>query len=112
MSGKKRLTKRAIYKYNAKVVRVVDGDTVDAAVDLGFGITYKIKIRLSNFSAPEIRGNERLLGLKVKAMVEKLVLDKDVVIETIKTKDKYGRYLAKLFIDGEVLGEGLIKLNV
>ena len=44
-----------MYRYNAKVTRVVDGDTVDAEIDLGFDITIKKRIRLAEINAPESR---------------------------------------------------------
>ena len=44
-----------MYNYNAKCVRVVDGDTIDAMIDLGFGVHIKKRIRLAGINAPESR---------------------------------------------------------
>jgi micrococcal nuclease len=52
-----------MYTYRAKIISVYDGDTVTALVDLGFGITNKIKIRLKGINTPEVRGAERPEGI-------------------------------------------------
>ncbi len=48
-----------MYNYNAKITNVVDGDTFDFEIDLGFGITYKNRLRLYGVDTPEVRGSER-----------------------------------------------------
>lgn len=88
------------YNYNSQVVDVYDGDTITALCDLGFGIYTQQKFRLYGIDTPEIRGEERLEGLKVRGIVRDFILDKKVVIKTIKDKKgKYGRYLAIIFLD-------------
>ena len=88
------------YFYNAKVVKVVDGDTLDLLIDLGFGSFRKERIRLAGpdckgFDAPEVRGEGKELGLKAKELlIEKFKLWPDVVIQTFQEKGKYGRYIA------------------
>jgi micrococcal nuclease len=87
-----------MYVYKAKIVKVYDGDTVTAVVDLGFGITNKIKIRLYGIDTPEIRGDERPDGLVSRDRLRELILDKEVIIKTIKDRTgKYGRYLAEIY---------------
>lgn len=88
-----------MYSYNAKVVRCVDGDTVDFEVDLGFKIFVSIRTRLIGVDTPE-RGHEDYK--RATMMLENLLLaqaneDGNVVIRTEKT-GKYGRYLVE--IDG------------
>ena len=62
-------TKIERFCYNAKVVRVVDGDTIDLLVDLGFSIHHKVRVRLYGINTPESRTRdleEKALGLKAK----------------------------------------------
>ena len=93
------------YKYNAKVLRVVDGDTIDAMVELGFNVTMKIRFRLSGFDAPETyrpkSDKEKELGLKATAELERLIGGKEVIVES----SKFGKYrwLATVYIDGHEL---------
>jgi len=44
-----------VYKYNAKLIRVIDGDTIDALIDLGFNVWVKKRIRLYGINTPESR---------------------------------------------------------
>ncbi len=58
-----------MYNYNAKCIRVVDGDTIDAEIDLGFDVKVKKRIRLAGINAPESRTRnkvEKKLGLAAK----------------------------------------------
>lgn len=87
------------YLYKAIICDVYDGDTVTAEIDLGFDIKMKRKLRLMGINAPEVRGKERELGLKSRDRLRELVLDKQVVVQTVKDKTgKYGRYLAFIHI--------------
>jgi len=85
-------------KYEAKVLRVIDGDSFVVMLDLGCDFFAKKTIRLYGINTPEIRGEERPEGLKAKARVEELIGGKEVYVETVKNKDKYGRMLAKIKI--------------
>ena len=49
-----------MYHYKATVNRVIDGDTVDMIMDLGFGVSKLVRIRLADIGAPEVKGDERL----------------------------------------------------
>ena len=107
-----------MYEYKAKIIDVYDGDTVTANVELGFNVSMEIKIRLYGIDTPEIRGEEKELGLKSKARLESLILDKTVIIKTYKDKkEKYGRWLADIYENKEseksvnqiLLSEGLAK---
>lgn len=95
-----------MYQYKAKIISVYDGDTVTAMVDLGFYHFQQMKFRLYGIDTPELRGEEREEGLKVRDIVREMILDKDVIINSYKDKqEKYGRYLANIII-------GDIDLNV
>lgn len=87
------------YIYRAKVVRVVDGDTYDVNVDLGFRITARKRLRLVDVDTPEIGGLEREFGLEVKQFVKDLIEGYVVTLETFKT-GKNGRYLAEIYVGG------------
>lgn len=96
------------YLYEMEILRVVDGDTFDVRVDLGFSITTWQRIRLMHVNTPEIRGLERPEGLRVKAYVETLILGKTLLAETFK-RGKYGRYLADFKLEnGEWLSQHLV----
>jgi len=84
-----------LYTYKARVVRVLDGDTLEAGVDLGFGITTTQTLRLRGIDCPELVTKE---GKEAKAFVEGLLKpSSEVLIKTSKS-DKYDRYLADIFI--------------
>lgn len=85
-----------MYKYKAIVDYVVDGDTVDLSVDLGFDIWHKTRVRVNGLDTPEKWFN---YGKVVKAYAEEILQSRDVEITTTK-EDKYGRYLVELFVEG------------
>jgi len=93
-----------LYWYSAKCLNVVDGDTVDLDVDLGFGTHIHDRFRLAGINTPEISGvakdtPEYLAGIAAKERVTGLILNKTILVHTKKNpKDKYGRYLAYLFV--------------
>lgn len=98
------------YFYKAKIISVYDGDTVTAVMDLGFNITNKIKIRLHGINAPEIRGKQRPEGLKSRDYLRSLILDKDVIIQTLKDKKgKYGRYIGIIHLEDKNINELLVE---
>lgn len=91
-----------MYEYRAKVIKVYDGDTITVELDLGFKIKKEEKIRLVGINAPEIRGNERELGLISRDRLRELILGKDIIINTFKDKKgKYGRYLGDITYTSE-----------
>lgn len=116
-----------MYEYNAKLHRVVDGDTVDLVVDLGFHTSLVERFRLADINTPELRRGvwcegmdeqaieaELAIGLKAKTRLEELLTDKQLVISTQKAKDKYGRYLVHIKTDAGMINailvmEGLAK---
>ncbi len=99
-----------MYEYTALVINVVDGDTVDVVVDLGFHIRQEMRVRLARIDAPERFTEEG------KTSTEWLLaqLDKNgwfIMLRTIKdTKDKYGRYLGDLIDgDGESINDAMVE---
>lgn len=91
-----------MYDYRATVVRVLDGDTVEAQVDLGFRIVQTMMIRLVGINAPELHGATKAAGDAAKTHLTELVANKSIVVHTQLDKtEKYGRVLGTL-IDGDV----------
>ena len=92
-----------MYNYNAMCTRVVDGDTVDAMIDLGFGVHVKKRIRLAGINAPESRTRdkqEKILGLAAKDRLIAMMEGADNKFELESQElGKYGRVLGKLHID-------------
>ena len=86
-----------MYEYKAIITKVIDGDTFDFSIDMGFGLYYTNRLRLFGCDTPEIRGKEREDGLKVKKYVHELLFNKEVILRTHKWKGKYGRYIANVF---------------
>ena len=91
-----------MYTYQAQVTRVVDGDTIDALVDLGFDIHKSIRIRLVGMNAPESRTRdleEKKLGLAAKTrLIEILQSNENKFVLESQGVGKYGRCLGELFI--------------
>ena len=88
-----------MYEYNATIVRVVDGDTVDVDIDLGFDCWFhNQRIRLSGIDTPECRTRdkqEKAHGLLAKEFVQaNLAVGKVYRLQT-KEKGKFGRYLGE-----------------
>jgi len=95
-----------LYQYKANVVSVYDGDTIRVDIDLGLKTWIKNEtIRLSRINTPELRGAERPQGLLARDFLKDLILDKEIILETIRdTKGKYGRYIGEIWIEKN--GEG------
>lgn len=90
-----------MYTYKAKVSRVIDGDTIDATINLGFDVTVHKRIRLAGINTPESRTRdleEKKRGLAAKdALVEILNQNDHFILESEKV-GKFGRVLGKLHI--------------
>ena len=92
--------------YVKEVKKVVDGDTIDADIDLGFDISFSSRVRLAGIDTPESRTADKLekqLGLESKAYLNNAIDSaKTVVIKTEKmdSSEKYGRILGWVFLDG------------
>ena len=95
--------------YVKKVAKVVDGDTIDVEIDLGFDISFSSRVRLAGIDTPESRTTDKMekaLGLEAKAYVKSQIDSaKTVVIKTEKmdSSEKYGRILGWVFLDGSAV---------
>ena len=95
----------SLYTYKAKCTRCVDGDTINLEIFLGFNVTVTERVRLLGIDTPETYGvkkgsEEYKAGMLAKEELERLILNKDILIVTEKDKKgKYGRYLAKIYTE-------------
>lgn len=111
-----------LWFYKATVVDVYDGDTVRVVIDQGFndlkganvdGNHRGVSLRLHGINTPEVRGEQRPQGLISRNWLRDQVLNKEIIIQTIKDKTgKYGRYLVILYKDNLNLNEELVKLGL
>ena len=95
-----------MYEYRVKEIdRIVDGDTVDATIDLGFDVLYKTRVRLYGINTPESRTKdleEKERGLAAKARLNEIInkatkMGHHLILAT-KEKGKFGRYLGIIYI--------------
>jgi len=103
--------------YVRKVENVVDGDTIDVLIDLGFDILFSSRVRLAGIDTPESRTKdlkEKALGLESKEYLKKALKDaKSVVIKTEKmdSSEKYGRILGWVYINGDTVSLNDMMIN-
>jgi micrococcal nuclease len=103
--------------YVRKVDNVVDGDTIDVLIDLGFDILFASRVRLAGIDTPESRTKdlaEKALGLEAKEYLKKALKDaKSVVIKTEKmdSSEKYGRILGWVYINGDTVSLNDMMIN-
>jgi len=104
-----------MYEYSCKVDRVVDGDTIDVVLNLGFDIMFKSRVRLYGIDTPESRTrdlDEKARGKMASAFLKEAVENGSKVIIQTKLKDsrgKYGRVLGNVVVDGLNINEAMIK---
>ena len=100
-----------MYNYNATCIRVIDGDTIDADIDLGFSVKIKKRIRLAGINAPESRTRnlaEKKMGLAAKDRLIEMLEGAANCFELESTElGKYGRVLGRLHID-KIAGKDVI----
>tara|TARA_R100001143_G_C3291143_1_gene101287 strand:- start:139 stop:570 length:432 start_codon:yes stop_codon:yes gene_type:complete len=105
-----------MYEYNCTVNRIVDGDTIDVTLDLGFSVLYKSRVRLYGIDTPESRTrdkDEKVRGLLSKEFLKKAVTDEKVVLKT-KLKDsrgKFGRVLAEVWVNNQNVNQNMVTEN-
>jgi len=94
-----------MYEYKVKVNDVIDGDTIDVVIDLGFDIFTNKRIRLYGIDCPESRTTdlyEKKLGLEAKEYLKNVLGNAStVVVKTLSTDsyEKYGRVLGQIYTD-------------
>lgn len=88
---------RLPYHYNAKVLRILDGDTVDVELDLGFNTFTKQRLRMRGYDAPE----RTQPGYELATTYFKNCLQgKSIIVHTVK-RDSFGRWLAWIYVDDQ-----------
>ena len=103
--------------YVRKVENVVDGDTIDVLIDLGFDILFQSRVRLAGIDTPESRTKdlmEKALGIESKEYLKKALKDaKSVVIKTEKmdSSEKYGRILGWVYINEDTVSLNDMMIN-
>ena len=103
-----------MYQYKAQVKSVIDADTIDVLIDLGFGVHTMQRLRLYGIDAPEMRSEA---GKVAKEYVKSVLLGADaamfVYVRTLKDKkDKYGRKLAVLYFDPVSMADDRDESNI
>ena len=95
-----------------KIKKVVDGDTVDVIIDLGFNILHSARIRLLGIDTPESRTRdleEKKYGLKAKRYLKEQLSKGDITMKSHKEKGKFGRVLGVLFADGQNINDLMVE---
>ena len=107
-----------MYEYSCQVTRVVDGDTIDAELDLGFNIHHKCRVRLYGIDTPESRTrdkDEKARGKLAAKFLQDAILNGNHVILQTQLKDskgKFGRVLASVIVDGVDINQQMIKKHM
>jgi len=113
-----------MYKYKATVSHIVDGDTIDIIIDLGFKITTNQRIRLKEINTPETynvkkTSEEYKKGMLAKEFVQQRLLanNNEIIVETDKETGKYGRYIGVIWLadnetslNDELVNKGFAKV--
>jgi micrococcal nuclease len=99
-----------MYEYKAIIRKVIDGDTIEATLDLGFRITTVQRLRLLGINAPELHKAAQIKAAKVAktALAEKLPPETTCIVRTTKSDD-WGRWLATIILDGENVNDWLVE---
>ena len=105
-----------MYEYKCKLVKVVDGDTIDIDIDLGFGVwLQKQRIRLYGIDTPESRtsdATEKIYGMAAKQFLTKWTNSGGLTIKTHKdAKGKFGRILGEIWCFNTNVNEKLVEEN-
>ena len=107
-----------MYEYKCEVTRVVDGDTCDCILDLGFSIMHKCRVRLYGIDTPESRTrdlDEKARGkLASKFIQESIDSGKEIILrsELKDSKGKYGRVLGSIIVDGLDVNKAMVAQNL
>lgn len=90
-----------VYRYRARVFRVVDGDTYDLAIDLGFKVTITVPVRLYGWNCPEHNAPG---GPEATAAATQILVGQPLVIESYKSRQTFARWLATIWVGDQDLG--------
>tara|TARA_Y100001938_G_scaffold81323_1_gene112065 strand:+ start:40 stop:462 length:423 start_codon:yes stop_codon:yes gene_type:complete len=107
-----------MYEYSCKVKRVVDGDTVDVVLDLGFDVSYSTRVRLYGIDTPESRTrnkDEKARGKMAGSFLKEAIESGEKVVIQTKLKDskgKYGRVLGEVVVDDININKLMIQCHL
>ena len=107
-----------MYEYSCEVKRVVDGDTVDVVLDLGFDVSYSTRVRLYGIDTPESRTrnkDEKARGKMAGAFLKEAIESGEKVVIQTKLKDskgKYGRVLGEVVVDDININKLMIQCHL
>ena len=104
-----------MYEYKAKLERVVDGDTIDATIDLGFDVFVKKRIRFAGINAPESRTRdlkEKAFGLAAKDRVKSILAENPCFTLESTELGKYGRVLGSIVVDNLDINQAMVAQNL
>ena len=100
-----------MYQYEAQVLKVIDGDTLDLFIDLGFKVGFNTRLRMIGIDTPE---KNFPYGKVVKAYLQEILEGNTILLDVTK-KDKYGRYLGVVYLnknDEQSVNDKLIEINM
>ena len=106
-----------MYEYKCTIDRVVDGDTVDATLDLGFSVLYKSRVRLFGIDTPESRTrnkDEKARGKLAAKFLSDAIDKADTVVIRTELRDsrgKFGRVLGTIVCDGIDINNSMIEIK-
>jgi micrococcal nuclease len=106
-----------MYEYKAIVLNVVDGDTIDVSIDLGFFVNKVERVRLSRINAFETKlgktttAEDKKKGLEGKEFLTALITGKRITLQSLKPNDfeKYGRFLAEVVVDEKNVNDLMVE---
>jgi endonuclease YncB( thermonuclease family) len=102
-----------LFNYRVKeLTKIVDGDTIDVILDVGFDILYGVRIRLQGIDTPEKRTSdpiEKVFGYAATKRLTELITDKNLVISTeLDGRGKFGRVLGTIYANGTNVNELMV----
>ena len=100
-----------MYEYRCTILRVIDRDTVEVQIDLGFDLSFKSPVRLKGLNAPEATGETKAAGLTAKSYLSGLLpIAGQITIHTDyrRERDKYGRVLGTFWVNGININQAMI----
>ena len=109
------MTTPSLYSYRVKsITKIVDGDTFDCILDLGFDVLLEARVRMLGIDTPESRtsdAEEKVYGLLSKEWLKHNIHGEQIIISTQvdNEKGKFGRILGIVFVDGKNLNETMIE---
>lgn len=91
-----------LYTFKIRVIRVIDGDTLEGEIELGFGVFMRKKVRIENINTPELRGKDHQQAVQATHSLQQLLNGRQTFITSNEPRyDQYGRVLAHVLVMGQ-----------